>query len=398
MNPISQHLASRGLSPSDFLVITKLPVDVLNDDFDVERLSASQLKVAAQVLGIPEYLLFSTRSSKLKRLPLDFRSTGNAKVVHTKYSLSAVYQSYSNSEFISLIERHVNIKGRFPDLREDQTPIERMRVLFNCDSASDLFYLDPISLFKKLRTNAEDSGLFVFVDDVVDTSFRGFCFKDDHRNFVFINRRHFNVRSRIFTLAHEVAHLLQGHPGIIDPVGHRSSVERQTNRLAAEFLISLSTLTEYLPANAEKQEIPELLSYLHSRLPFSKFFLAMRLQELGGSFSGIVNKWLKLVNVKDLPNSYGTQELAQYEHEIDQLESQSDDDLDVEAIRRQGSGGRQVSRLGSRTLETIEIARQQNIVSVFDVQSSLGLPAKYYEKTIASLRRQLAEVQRYGPS
>ena len=104
---------------------------------------------------------------------------------------------------------------------------------------------------RELTRNAEDSGIMVMRSGVVGNNghrplsveeFRGFAITDEIAPVVFINGRDFKG-AQIFTLAHELAHLWTGETGVSNPdytrrsEGQYSSVERFSNRVAAETLV-----------------------------------------------------------------------------------------------------------------------------------------------------------------
>ena len=104
---------------------------------------------------------------------------------------------------------------------------------------------------RELSRNAEDSGIMVMRSGVVGNNghrplsveeFRGFAITDEIAPVVFINGRDFKG-AQIFTFAHELAHLWTGEAGVSNPdysrrsEGQNSSVERFSNRVAAETLV-----------------------------------------------------------------------------------------------------------------------------------------------------------------
>lgn len=393
MNTIEGYRRARKLEPSAFLALAGVKEEVLQDNFDVTSLSSTQLNDISDVLGVQEYLILARSKKEVRQLPTDYRTTGNSSVRHTKYSLSAIYKSYEVSNFIRTISDHVEIPSTAGYWSSSTSEIEKLVEVFGRDPGDLANGEDPFKVFNSLRLNAEKAGLFVLMDDVWDGAFRGFCFVDREQSYVFVNRRKYNVRSRIFTLVHEVAHLALKHPGIIDPVGARSDVERQTNKATASYLLPASILEKAIPKNGNNWEPAELVDHLALALPFSKYFIALRLQETLPGFRNFCNRWLAQVQIRGLPSRYGYEELNEFERA---LEDANSSEVEDGQIRRQGVGGRQVSRLGTTTLSLVEVATQQNLVSYFDLQSSIKLPAKDYKKTIEALNRKRREAARDG--
>ncbi len=70
----------------------------------------------------------------------------------------------------------------------------------NCDTAS--------AFFKLLRSKFESFGIYVFLLSLGKDSIRGFSIWDDYAPVIGINTTGWNPESRIFTLLHELGHLL----------------------------------------------------------------------------------------------------------------------------------------------------------------------------------------------
>ena len=87
------------------------------------------------------------------------------------------------------------------------------------------------------REQIEEKGIFVFKDAFRDDSVDGFCLVHEQFPVIYLNNSRSSVR-QIFSLLHELAHLLLGENGItrgINPVGEQ--VEVFCNQFAAEFLV-----------------------------------------------------------------------------------------------------------------------------------------------------------------
>ena len=107
-----------------------------------------------------------------------------------------------------------------------------------------------------LRNRLDEVGVLVVFNGVVGNSnrrkldpaeFQGFALVDEYAPLVFVNSADYLV-SQMFTLAHEVAHLLIGETGLsvfdrLLPTDHET--ERFCDQVAAEFLISQEALQEF---------------------------------------------------------------------------------------------------------------------------------------------------------
>ena len=87
------------------------------------------------------------------------------------------------------------------------------------------------------REQIEEKSIFVFKDAFRDDSVDGFCLIHEQFPVIYLNNSRSSVR-QIFSLFHELAHLLLGENGItrgINPVGEQ--IEVFCNQFAAEFLV-----------------------------------------------------------------------------------------------------------------------------------------------------------------
>jgi len=102
--------------------------------------------------------------------------------------------------------------------------------------------------FRYLTEKAEAAGIFVVMNGVVNNStrrklnvneFRGFVLYDDYAPFVFINNND-AVSAKIFTLVHEIVHILLGKSASFDLTKlepAQNDIEQYCNAAAAEFLV-----------------------------------------------------------------------------------------------------------------------------------------------------------------
>ena len=103
---------------------------------------------------------------------------------------------------------------------------------------------DMETALKRWRERVEDCGVFVFKDDFQDDEISGFCLHHEAFPLIYINNNQPKSR-QIFTLFHELAHILQ-ETGGVDFRDDRASaslsrgdraVETACNRFAAELLV-----------------------------------------------------------------------------------------------------------------------------------------------------------------
>ena len=112
------------------------------------------------------------------------------------------------------------------------------------------------------REQVEEKGIFIFKDAFRDDSVDGFCLVHEQFPVIYLNNSRSSVR-QIFSLFHELAHILLGENGItrgINPVGEQ--IEVFCNRFAAEFLVPSDDLeTRFNDSLYDDTAIEELAGY-----------------------------------------------------------------------------------------------------------------------------------------
>ena len=119
----------------------------------------------------------------------------------------------------------------------------------------------PADAFRRWRAALEDAGIFVFKDAFGHDEFSGFCLHDYQFPIIYVNNSVAETR-QIFTLFHELAHLLLGIGGV-DKLGdgfirelpeEERRVEVFVNRFAGTFLVPDDDLDRRLAGEFELTE------------------------------------------------------------------------------------------------------------------------------------------------
>lgn len=104
---------------------------------------------------------------------------------------------------------------------------------------------DTQSALVRWRDKIQDKGIFVFKEAFDDDQVDGFCLTHDMFPVIYLNNT--NIESRqIFTLFHELAHILLGNNGITsDLVSKNKRDEVFCNKFSSEFLVPLKHFTDH---------------------------------------------------------------------------------------------------------------------------------------------------------
>jgi len=227
-----------------------------------------------------------------------------------------------------------------------------VRQFLGIELAEQLQWKSSDEAFKAWRVALENCGIFVFKDAFKEGSISGFCLHDNQFPIIYVNNST-AVTRQIFTLFHELAHLLSGTGGIdsfddqryIKELGGRSrQIEILCNRFAAAFLVPQTDFDQHI---AGKPINESTISSLANRYCVSREVILRRLLE------------------KQLVTQIFYAQMVQ-NWEADYLENKS-----------KGSGGNyyltQGAYLGEGYLETAFSQLYQNKISVEQLADYLGV-------------------------
>lgn len=140
-----------------------------------------------------------------------------------------------------------------------------------------------------LREHAEAAGVLVMISGIVGSDthrkldpqeFRGFALVDAFAALVFVNGAD-SKAAQVFTLAHELAHLLLGETALSDgdPQSTRNnSIERWCNQVAAEVLVPMQ---EFRPLLSTDDDVRAQLEPLATHFRVSTQVILGRMREAG---------------------------------------------------------------------------------------------------------------------
>lgn len=155
---------------------------------------------------------------------------------------------------------------------------------------------DAKAFYTVCRKKIEDAGIYVLHASFPAKDGSGFCLYHHDHPIIVINTKQQTRGRRLFTLIHELAHVLMGESGISDPFVNKNSVEKRCNRFAAAFLMPKAWLKRLL-ANVPLVDDPDMddVARYARRLKMSQEATVLRLEQLGMVASGSYARWIAIV-------------------------------------------------------------------------------------------------------
>ncbi len=119
-----------------------------------------------------------------------------------------------------------------------------VRQFLRVDLSTQLEWKDSEQAFKAWRNALEEVGIFVFKEAFKSETISGFCLYDARFPLIYVNNSRPSTH-QIFTLFHELAHLMSGTGGIDSPIeryinqlsGRNKLIETLSSHFAAAFLV-----------------------------------------------------------------------------------------------------------------------------------------------------------------
>ena len=211
-----------------------------------------------------------------------------------------------NSKEIRFMREAARLQRALSWIRKElnQSPIEIEKISPNANPEQVASYIRellgvPITVqfawsnssraFKAWRQSFEKQGIYTFLFSMGSDSARGFSLWDDYAPAISVNT-HWNTEARIFTIFHELGHLLTRsnsvclNPGRQLNVQRGDSLERWCEKLAAAVLMPWSNVKEVLEVHLDWRKGEKITSlnevgYLAKRFKVSLRAATLRLIE-----------------------------------------------------------------------------------------------------------------------
>jgi Zn-dependent peptidase ImmA (M78 family)/transcriptional regulator with XRE-family HTH domain len=299
-NILLQALQARHLTPANLSRRLGIDVNAFNRELRREPEPRSDLlKSIARELSLPSFAFYMEQLPALHEAIPDFRSANPAPSAKARETLESIL--FAEGIQKTLVELDTPAATQLP------------RFTANTDEEIDHFALavrrhfglsledqrgakDARAFYVTVRKKIEDKNITVLQDSFPHEDGSGFCLAHATHPVILINTQKQTRARRLFTLCHELAHVLMGQTGISDPFVRRNTVERRCNRFAASFLIPQSYVATLLGVAVTKTPDLEDVRWAARRLKISQEAAALRLEQLGLYNRGTHERWLELVH------------------------------------------------------------------------------------------------------
>ena len=254
-----------------------------------------QLEKLSKKYGRPMALFFFPEPPDEPTPTHEFRTVPNAELNKLPPSvLKLIRQAYSRR--ISLRELTggrndllVDIfrKNGFTPESPPREAAQRVRDAIGISVVEQARWPSADAALKSWRTAIQAAGVYVFKEAFSSDETDGFSIFDEIFPIIYLNNSQFKHR-QIFTLAHELGHILLGNSGITQDdhkyvtklKGYSKSVENFCNRFAAEFLMPYDDFRKEVERTHPAVPTFRLISSLSRRYRVSRESVLVRMYNL----------------------------------------------------------------------------------------------------------------------
>ena len=257
------------------------------------------LKSVARELSLPPFAFYMQQLPTLEEAIPDFRNSTPAPSAIARETLESI--QFAEGIQKTLLDLDTPAATNLPSFAATaDEEIDRfalaVRRQFNISLEDQQEVKDARAFYVTIRKKVEDKNITVLQDSFPWEDGSGFCLAHATHPVVLVNTQRQTRARRLFTLCHELAHVLMGRTGISDPFVRKNIVERRCNRFAASFLIPQRYVATLLGTSVTKTPDLEDVRWAARKLKISQEATVLRLEQLGLYNSGTHERWRALVH------------------------------------------------------------------------------------------------------
>ncbi|TCM62357.1 ImmA/IrrE family metallo-endopeptidase [Rhizobium sp. BK068] len=280
----------------------RLQMDVVELRREIEEKQEPGLGVIGKIaheLSLPKFAFFMSRPPELGGALPDFRSDKPDQTQKSRQTVEAIQLAQAvQRTAINLANR---VPGELPRFTASTlSDIEAFslsaRQFFGITIEDQRDSKDAKAFYTLCRKKIEDRGIYVLHASFPAEDGSGFCLAHPVHPVIVVNTKNQTRARRLFTLIHELAHVLMGKSGISDPFIRKNEIEKRCNRFAGAFLVPRTFITSLLK-NATLVKRPDVddVAWVSRRLKISQEASVLRMEQLGLFEEGSHSSWLATV-------------------------------------------------------------------------------------------------------
>jgi Zn-dependent peptidase ImmA (M78 family) len=300
-------LRARSLTPSQLSRRLGIGLEELESELRREpEPRQGILNTIAKELALPAFVFFMERRPQLEDAIPDFRSPNPVPTAKTRSTIESI--QFAEGIQKAVAELHAPGISQLPHFTETQNAkVDEFalsaRRFFNITLDDQATAKDAKAFYIICRKRIEDRGIFVLHDSFPEADGSGFCLSHPKYPIIVVNTKKQTRGRRLFTLIHELAHVLMRKSGISDPFVRENPTERLCNRFAGSFLVPDTYARALLGTSAVAND-PDYddVRWASQRLKISQEATVLRLEQLQLYKAGSHAKWKRIIHNQGNPD------------------------------------------------------------------------------------------------
>lgn len=282
VNPKVLHWARTEMSLSISEVADRLSLsdkDFIEIEKGEKQPTFKQIRELTQIFEVPIATFYLPNPPKDLELPPDYRSKGQ---ILTKKSLLSFRRVSKVRESYLELQKSLGQESKPKSISFTQGTVidnaQKVREFLGIDSKLQFSANNPETFFSSVQKKLESLDILVLEVSLPRSEFQGFSFSESPITIV-VNHSD-AYQAKLFTLAHELCHILTGTSSICsaDPFLDSIKIEQICNKFAAKFLISEDDLISSIDDKKSIQDSE--IRNLAEKFNVSKYVMLFRVHEL----------------------------------------------------------------------------------------------------------------------
>jgi len=295
---------SSGWKEKDIIVALKVKEKVYRSWVEGnDKPSLNQLENLSSKTKRPLASFFLSKVPEEKPTPKDYRMLPEKEGEFTRKTILAIRRARNlqqiTKELSSNIYEDSKLKIKKQNIRDSPKEIAKeIRNKFEITEEKQKKFKDSYKFLSFLREKLGEINIFPFQISMPLEDARGFALSDDVPNIVAMNSQD-TIEARIFTLMHEVGHILLGNTGISIPdFNNQNKIEKWCNEFASSFLLPESMAKQIFENNKKELVETKTLNSLSRKYKLSKAMLLYNMVKLKfisfGKYNEVLNRYRKI--------------------------------------------------------------------------------------------------------
>lgn len=288
-------LKARALTPAQLSQRLHIDLKILESELQRDpEPKQGILQAIARDLAVPSFVFYMKEAPPLHDILPDYRSATPSASPKSRGTIETVQLAEGIQKALIAQTSLAGAKlPSFPDIPSEQVAsfALKMREHFKITLDDQRKAKDTKAFYNLCRKRIEELGILVVQESFPPEDGSGFCLSHPVHPIIVVNTAQQSRGRRLFTLIHELAHVLMKRSGISDPFISENKTERLCNRFASAFLVPAAYVHDLLGKTVPSGPTTDDVRWAAGRLKISQEATVVRLEELGLFQTGTHEKW-----------------------------------------------------------------------------------------------------------